>query len=415
MTGFLVVAAVLTALALAWVLPPLLRRGPRAGGVERDASNLALLRDQLAELDSDLKSGTLSAEQHARARSELERRVLEETASERPAADSGGRKGRWAAVALGVLIPVSAILLYLQVGSPDALLPERAAPGHPGITMEQVEGMVARLEERLRKEPGDAQGWVLLARSNLVMRRFPEAAKAYARAAALVTDNADLYADYADALAMAQGQQLQGEPERLIALALKLDPDHVKALALAGTVAFEKKDYPGAIAYWERILKVASADAEIVAAIRDSIAEARSLAGGAPLAKTTPPPPPDRKAASAPARAEVSGTVRLAPELAGRAAPTDTVFIFARPVSGPRVPLAVLRKQVRDLPAVFRLDDSMAMAPTSKLSDHAQVIIGARISKSGGPAAQPGDLEGLTAPVKLGASGVAVVISSEVR
>ena len=118
---------------------------------------------------------------------------------------------------------------------------------------------------------------------------------------------------------------------------------------------------------------------------------------------------------AAPAMAEVSGTVRLAPALASKAAPTDTVFIFARPASGPRIPLAVLRKQVRDLPAAFRLDDSMAMAPTSKLSDHPQVVVGARISKSGQPAAQPGDLEGLTAPVKLGASGIAVVISSEVR
>lgn len=411
MTAFLVVAAVLTALALAWVLPPLLRRRPRDGGVERDASNLALLRDQLSELDADMKSGTLSPEQYSRARDELERRVLEETASEHPGADSGGRKGRWAAVALGVLIPASAVLLYLQIGSPGALSPQRTMPGHPEITMDQIEGMVARLEERLKQEPGDAQGWVLLARSNLVLGRFPDAARAYARAVALVTDNADLYADYADALAMTQGQRLQGEPERLIAQALKLDPDHVKALALAGTVAFEKNDYNGAIAHWERILKVAPADSGIVDSIRDSIAEARSRAGGTAQAAA----PPDRKAAPATTQAEVSGTVRLAPELASRAAPTDTVFIFARPVSGPRVPLAVLRKQVRDLPAAFRLDDSMAMAPTAKLSDHAQVVVGARISKSGAPAAQPGDLEGLTVPVRLGASGIAVVINSEVR
>ena len=415
MTGFLAAAAALTALALAWVLPPLLRLRPRAGGVERDASNLALLRDQLVELDADLARGLLSAEQYSKARSELERRVLEETATELPAADTGGHKGRWTAAALAVLVPVSAVLLYLQIGSPDALSPERAATGHPEITMEQVEGMVARLEERLQKQPDDAQGWVLLARSNLVMRRFPEAAKAYARAVTLVTDNADLYADYADALAMAQGQRLQGEPERLIALALKLDPNHVKALALAGTVAFEKKDYKGAIDYWERILKVTPPESEFAGPIRDSIAEARLRAGGASPPAAASTARPAGKPATVPAQAEVSGTVRLAPELAARAAPTDVVFIFARPVQGPRIPLAVLRKQVRDLPAAFRLDDSMAMAPTSKLSDHAQFIVGARISKSGQPGAQPGDLEGLSAPVKLGASGVAVVIDSEVR
>jgi len=412
-TGFLVAAVVMTALALAWVLPPLLRRRPR-DGVERGASNLALLRDQLAELDVDMKSGTLSSEQYSKARGELERRVLEETAAEHPGAVSGGRTGRWAAAALAVLIPVSAGLLYLQIGSPGALSPQQALPGHPEVTMDQIEGMVARLEARLEQNPGDAQGWVLLARSNLVLQRFPQAAKAYARAVGLVTDNADLYADYADALAMTQGQSLRGEPERLIAQALKLDPDHVKALALAGTVAFEKNDFNGAIAHWERILKVAPAESGIADSIRDSIAEARSRAGGG-VAQAAPDSKAAAAPAAAPAMAEVSGTVRLAPALASKAAPTDTVFIFARPASGPRIPLAVLRKQVRDLPAAFRLDDSMAMAPTSKLSDHPQVVVGARISKSGQPAAQPGDLEGLTAPVKLGASGIAVVISSEVR
>jgi cytochrome c-type biogenesis protein CcmH len=415
-TGFVTVAVLLIALALAWVLPPLLRARRGAGGVEREASNLELLRDQLAELDADLKSGTLSSGHYAKARAELERRVLDETVAEQAAAGGGAGRGHLAAVSLAVVIPLSAVLMYLAIGSPDALQPQRAAAeGHSGLTKEQFEDMVGRLEQRLQKEPGNAEGWVLLARSNLMLQRFPEAAKAYARAAALVTDNADLYADYADALAMAQGQQLQGEPERLIALALKLDPQHIKALALAGTVAFEKKDYAGAIAYWERILKVPSADPEMVQAITGSIAEARSLAGGAPLAKATPPAPPAGKPAATPPSAEVSGTVRLAPELAGKAAPTDTVFIFARPVSGPRMPLAVLRKQVRDLPVTFRLDDSMAMSPASKLSDHGQVVIGARVSKGGGPGAQPGDLEGLSAPVGLGSSGIAVVINSEVR
>ena len=159
---------------------------------------------------------------------------------------------------------------------------------------------------------------------------------------------------------------------------------------------------------------------EFATSIRESIADARAaLGGGAPKppAAAEPaaaPPALAREPAGVPAGSSVSGTVRIAPALAAKAAPTDTVFIFARPVSGPRMPLAVLRKQVRDLPVEFRLDDSMAMAG-AKLSDQAQVVVGARVSKGGGPVAQPGDLEGLSAPVKVGERGIAIVISSEVR
>jgi cytochrome c-type biogenesis protein CcmH len=414
--SFVLAAVVLTALALGWVLPPLLRRRRPDVKLERAESNVALLREQLAELDADLANGTLSAEKYSQAHGELERRVLEESESDPSPGEVSGVKGRRAAFALAVLIPVAAALLYLWIGSPDALSPQDAVPGHPELTMEQIEGLVARLEARLREQPEDAEGWALLARSNLVLQRFPEAVKAYARATALVKDNASLYADYADAVAMTQGRRLQGEPERLVAQALKIDPDHVKALALAGTVAFEKKDFSGAIAYWERILKVAPPDSGIVASVRDSIAEARALGGGAAKPSVDAAKPSvTREPAAAPAAANVSGTVRLAPELAGKAAPTDVVFIFARAVSGPRMPLAVLRKQVRDLPVEFRLDDSMAMASTAKLSDQEKVVIGARISKGGGPVGQPGDLEGFSAPVKVGGGGVAVVIDSEVR
>jgi cytochrome c-type biogenesis protein CcmH len=144
----------------------------------------------------------------------------------------------------------------------------------------------------------------------------------------------------------------------------------------------------------------------MAASVRDSIADAEKLAGGKAAA-------PAAKAATAPAG--ISGTVRLAPGFAAKATPEDTVFIFARAAEGPRVPLAVMRKQVRDLPATFTLDDSMAMTPAAKLSDHAQVVVGARVSSTGNPAAQPGDLEGYSAPLAPGASGVQITINSEIR
>ncbi len=259
--------------------------------------------------------------------------------------------------------------------------------------------MVERLAARLRENPEDVEGWKLLGRSNAVLGRYPEAADAYAKAAARAPRDAQLLADLADVLAMSRGQTLQGEPEKLVLRALELEPGNLKALALAGTAAFERKDFSAAAAYWERMLPHVAPDSEDARTIQQNIAEARSLVR-------------DKPAASA---AGVQGTVTLSEKLKDRAAPEDTVFVFARAADGPPMPLAVARARVRELPYRFRLDDSMAMTPAMKISSFSKVIVTARISKSGSATAQPGDLQGASAPVANDAKAVAVVIDSLVR
>jgi len=406
-TAFLVVAAAMLAVAVAWVLVPLLARRERTSP-DPEVANLALLRDQLAELAGDLARGTLTQERYEQAKRELERRVLDEVKPSEPAGTAAPpAASAWTAAILGAAIPVAAVALYVTVGTPGALLAQ--APGASGpqheVTPEQLEAMVAKLAAHVEKNPGDAQGWTLLARSYYVMRRYPEAVRAYERAAALVQRDADLLADYADALAVTQGRSLQGKPLELVQRALEIDPEHWKALALAGTAAFERKDYGRAIAYWERLKRVVPGDTEIGRSVDASIAEARELAGAKPAAAGGP------KAAAA-ASTKIAGQVSLAPALAAKAAPTDTVFIFARAATGPPMPLAVLRKQVKDLPLEFTLDDSMAMAPNLKLSGFSEVVVGARISRSGNATPQSGDLQGLSSPVKVGATGLAIVIDT---
>jgi cytochrome c-type biogenesis protein CcmH len=413
-TAFLAVAAAMLAVAVAWVLVPLLR-SRRGTSPDEGATNLAVLRDQLAELDADLARGTLTAERHEQAKLELERRVLDEVERVAPAAgDTPPASSAWAAAILGAAIPVAAIALYLAVGAPALLLtqPPGAAGGQHDVSADQLTAMVAKLAAHVEKNPDDAKGWSLLARSYYVMGRYPEAVRAYERAAALTPRDPDLLADYADALGMTHGRSLQGKPLELVERALAIDPEHWKALALAGTAAFERKDYRGAIAYWERLKRVVPADSQIGQSVEASIAEARELGGAAAVAAAKAP-----KAVAAPqaaAGAKVAGRVTLAPGLAAKAAPTDTVFVFARAVGGPPMPLAVLRKQVKDLPIEFALDDSMAMAPNLKLSGFAEVIVGARISRSGTATPQSGDLQGLSKPIKVGATGVAVVIDTAV-
>jgi cytochrome c-type biogenesis protein CcmH len=415
---FVLVAALMVAAACAWVLVPLLR-GDRRADVDRQASNLAILRDQLRELDSERARGIVTDGQYEQSRSELERRVLEE--AQPPPAEAGPapRAGAWAAALLAAMLPIGAVVLYVGLGHPEAVL--RVAQSESGaqreVTPQDVEAMVGRLAQRLEQDPGNAEGWMMLGRSYYVMNRFPEAARAYERAVALMPDNADVLADYADTLAVGQNRSLAGKPLELVERALKVDPTHWKALALAGTAAFDRQDYAGAIAYWQRMKKTVPADSEIARSIDASIAEARSQggigeAGQAPAGAAQGVPKDAPPAAAAASGANVAGTVSLAPALAAKAAPDDTVFIFARAAQGPRMPLAVLRRQVRDLPAAFALVDTMAMTEAAKLSGFAEVVVGARVSKSGSATPQSGDLEGISVPVKVGTSGIAVVIDS---
>ena len=421
MKGFIAITAVMTAIAVLWVVVPLLRRREPGDGIETGGSNLAILRSQLAELDADVGSGVLSAEQHASARAELERRVLEEGGSEGASVGGAQSGGTAAAIVLALLIPLAALGMYLWVGEPDGMRPEAAAAEHQA-TPKEVDEMVSRLAARLEKNPDDPRGWMMLARSYYVMKRMPEAVAAFEKAAQAVKDDADFYADYADALAMSQGRKLDGRPLQLIQLALKIDPGHPKALAMAGSEAFFRKDYPGALAYWEKLLQLLPPDSEMGKSIASGIAEARELGGikgpvaakAAPKAEAKPAKGAEAKPAAGGASASVSGRVTLAPAIAAKASPGDTLFILARAVNGPRIPLAVLRKQVSDLPFEFTLDDALAMSPELKLSGFPEVIVAARISKSGNAIAQSGDLQGTSAPVKVGAKGLSITIDSVV-
>jgi cytochrome c-type biogenesis protein CcmH len=415
MTVFIVAAALLVAGALLFILPPLLRR-KGTGTVARNSVNAAVYRDQLRELDADLAAGTFTTEGYEQARRELETRVLQDvTTEEMPEAPRA--RARATAIAAGVAVPVFATALYLLVGMPQALSPETLVAGDNAhaIDEQQLMAMVEKLAARMKENPDNPDGWVMLARSYSVIGRFEDAANAYKEAVARIPDNAQLLADYADALAMAQGRSLQGDPEKLVARALKIDPDNVKARALAGTIAFDRKNYADAVMHWEHILKTAPPDSKIRSAIQSSIAEAQSL-GGMPVTQAAEPPSAEPAPSTAAAgNATVTGVVKLAPELAAKVAPDDILFIYAQAAEGPRAPLAIVRKPARELPAKFTLDDTMAMNPALKLSSFQRVVINARVSKTGNAMPQPGDLQGASNVIASNASGVTVVIDSEVR
>ncbi len=417
--AFWIVVSVLIVGALLILLPPLLRRGAPVTHVSRGATNVAVYRDQLRELDEDLAAGVVSRENFEEGKREIERRLLEDVNGSTGETAASDGKGRNAAVVIGAALPIIAFALYLTVGNFQAMLPGNTAAGGQkahGVTEDQVRELVARLAARMQQNPENVEGWIMLARSYTALGQFEQSARAYANAVARAGSDAQLLADYADALAMAQGRRLQGEPEKLVQRALAIDPQNVKALALAGSAAFERRDFANAVDYWERILKIAPEGSEFAQSVRSSIAEAKELAkkpgASAPLARAASVPAGDKPPVAAGA---VSGVVQLAPPLASRVVPTDTLFVFARAVEGTRMPIAIIRAQAKDLPLKFTLDDRAAMASGIALSSQKRVIVGARISRSGSAIPQSGDLEGVSSPINVGTSGIAVVINAETK
>ena len=412
MTIFWIVASLFLIGALLMLLPPLWK--PRQGSAPATASglNLAVYRDQLRESERDLAAGLIAPDQVGAARDDIRQRWLEDAAV--PVAVAAARPAaRRAVIVLALLIPVGSVLTYLGLGDPRGVEPLAAravtAPGaaRHSVTPEQIEAMVVSLAERLKAQPGDAEGWMMLGRSYTALGRHRDAVSALRRANELAPGNASLLADFADVLGMAQGRRLAGEPARLVQQALDADPRHGKALSLAGSVAFEARDYVAARGYWERLIVVVPPGSDIARSVQANIAEARQLESAAPAAAAAAPAVVSAAPGSA---SSVGGEVSVGPELAARIAPGDTLFIFARAAQGPRVPLAIIRRPVGAWPSAFVLDDSMAMAANLKLSGFDKVVVGARISKSGNATPQPGDITGQSDVIAPGTRGLRITI-----
>lgn len=407
---FWIVAALFLLGALLLTVPPLWRGMP-AIDVGHRAANVAAHRDQLREAERDLADDLIARERFDQTRAEIERRVLEDTRAGESVAIT--RPARRSAMALALLIPLGSVLTYLALGRPDAAMPRLSrtsaetataagAAGRHALTQEQLQERVAALAGRLKIEPKNADGWLTLGRSYTALGRYRDAAIALRRANELAPGNASLIADLADIVGMAQNRRLAGEPARLVQQALDIDSRHPKALALAGSVSFEAKDYTAARGYWERLAGVLPPDAPMLRSLRVNIAQATSLENGG---KSAAAPAPTAPAAATP----LTGTVEISPALASRVAAGDTLFVFARAAEGPRMPLAIVRGSPH-LPFDFKLDDSMAMSPQLKLSAFSQVVVGARVSRSGSATPQPGDLIGQTGAVAPGTSNLRVLI-----
>lgn len=442
--------------ALAFVLVPLLRarNSPETlavGGLSDAGSNVAVFRSQKREIEEDFARGVLSAGERDAALVELSQRLVDEVPGE---SGAGGQLAQrhsrpWLLMGvLGALIPAAAFMIYAALGTPQALRDggvaamaskapdgqrgnaQGGAPGaEPQMSDKQILAMVDTLAQKMQQTPGDPKGWVLLARSQNALGRYPEAVAAFERATQLLPNDSQLLADYADAMVLNQQGRFEGKPLALIKQALKLDPNNMKGLALAGTAELRLGNREASLKHWGKLKTLVAKDSDdsrqvdaIIAEIQSGkspvapVAGSENVASAKPAAIDAPPVAPAKANISPPSNpaATVSGQVLLAPEIAAKLAATDTLFVFARAKEGPRMPLAVMRvpvPKVGEFPKAFELTDAMAMAPGLNLSSFPEVVIEARISKSGNAQLQPGDLSGLSEAVKPGARGIKINIS----
>jgi cytochrome c-type biogenesis protein CcmH len=377
----LVSALMLTAFLI--ILPPLWRKRDVPKD-DQDQLNITIAAQRLAELKAQLQAGALSQSQYDDQFAELEAALNDDLDLAHPVKTKVSQ-GRWVVFVLILALPLGALSLYGVLGNYRALTVSATATTPE---MAQINDMVAGLAARLKKQPEDAQGWLMLGRSYRYLDQHAEAAAALAQAYHLLGEQPEVMLSYADSMAMANGGILAGKPAELVFKVLAMEPDNVTGLWLGGLAKAEQGDLATAINWWRKLETLLPAGSESQQEVQALIAKVTNKQ----TERATKAGPSDKLAAMA-------VQVTLAPDLQQSVNPSDTVFVYAQALSGPQMPVAIVRKQVADLPLTLSLTDNMAMMPAMKLSNFAQVKLVARISKSGNAVQQTGDLIGIIEPV----------------
>jgi len=405
---------------LMWVL---LRQRPVVTHASQAKANAKVYRDQIVDLDSEHESGHISDAEWQQSRDELSMRLLEDTSAQDDPVAKQEKPALWTAVLVAVALPLAAMGMYMWVGEPDALNPMAVQSSEKGDPAQLLQ-MAESLAQKLNDKPDNLQGWVMLGRTYRTLEKFDASVQAYDRALKLSADD-DLKLERVEVLAMKSQGNFEGEPWNVIRDILQRDPQNYGALLMAGSASYSHEKYADALKYWQQARKPLAADNPDVPGLDEAIASVQQKLGmpaqvaKGPSAQINATQP----AASAPSAntsgaasngLTVSGQVSIAEALKGKVKPSDVVFIYATPANGERMPLAIFKTTVAQLPLAFTLDDSTAMTPERKLSGAGEVLVKVRVSKSGNAMPQSGDLAGTLGPVKVGAKGLKLEIKDQI-
>ncbi|MGD9941852.1 MAG: c-type cytochrome biogenesis protein CcmI [Burkholderiaceae bacterium] len=434
---FWVSLAIITVAATACVIWPLLfaRASSAESAAGEDERRLAVFRDRKREIDADRQAGRLSADEADRALADLTRQLSEEMPAEalaragasastaasdaapdrvsdaaaatRPApamaAAAPARRRAWAtALLVAIAVPLAALVVYGRLGAPELTDPQALA-ARPAADAAQIDALAAEIERRVQTHPDEGEAWAMLAEARKLQRRFDESAQAFAEARKRLPPNARLLADYAETLALAAGGDFGGRPVEMLEEALRIDPDEPKAVALMGAAQYRLGNLERAQGYLQRLhagLTPGSPEAQQIGEVLARVSAELAQRGAPPAAAAGEPASNTR----------IRGTIRIADALAARVPAGATLFIVAREVDGPRIPVAVARIGGAALPYSFTLDDSQAMDPSRRLSQAGPLTIEARLSAQADATRRAGDLIGQAAPVRPGDGEVTIVI-----
>ena len=382
MITFTLLATLVLAVVLAILIRPL-RRSRGSISYARQAQNIHYARERLAELEQQLKNAAISATDYEALKLEIESTLASDIdlsqADENTSPAPAGERNTPVIWSLVLILPVLAGAMYYVLGTPGALT---ATTGQQIADHMEVEAMISAVEQRLQERPDDAQGWQILARTYYTLGRYQMAANAYLQLLNLTGENADTYAQIADASALAAGGIVTGDPARYVQRALELNPNQPQALWLAGLNAVQLGLPEQARGYWSRLLPMLADAPQQQAELRELIEQTVSIESDVATAET-----------GNTAGVTLAINVALDETLRSEVSDNDVVFVIARAEQGPPAPLAVRRLTVQELPAEVSLSDADAMLPQLTLSRFEQVIISARVAKSGNPVAQAGDLQ----------------------
>ena len=417
---FWLLSSLMVLAALALVVPSLLRGRAARHAAPGDA-NVALYRERLEELERERERGEVDSDRYAALREDLERGLLSDAGGREAERAADGSPAPGMAVAVAVAVPAASLALYLWLGSPHGV-ESRAPPRDTAATTDgvpSVEAMVASLADRLANDPDDAEGWLLLARSQVILERYDAALAGFRRAHALLGDEPTLLADWAEAEAAVDGNRFTAAALGRLERALELDPDHEKALWLGGFAAAQDGRVDIAVARWERLLANQPPDSREASIVSELLARIRGMDSGA----TTDDDDGETDSAAPATAASDTGTaggarivveVSLSPDLAAGTGDGEPVFVFARAPGGVGPPLAVARTVTGALPAVIVLDESSAMVPSRSLAGVERVTVTARVARSGTATRTAGDLEGTFGPVDVADSAPVKIVISQV-
>ena len=391
--------ALCVAVVFLWVL---LRERKPVTQASQAKANAKVYRDQILDLDREHDSGHISDEEWQQSRDELSLRLLEDTSAVDDPAAKTEKPAIWTAVVLAVALPLGSMGMYMWVGQPEALNP-LALKTPDQVDPKDLTKMAQTLAEKLQDKPDNLQGWVMLGRTYRTLENFDAALRAYDSALKL-SDDDDLKLERIEVIAMQRQGQFEGEPWNVIREVLQRDPQHFGALLTAGSASYAEGKFADALKYWEQARKPLDANNPDLQGLESAIATVRERLGM----------PPAKAAPAAASGLNVTGQVNLSASLKSKASPNDVVFIYATPANGDRMPLAIFKTTVSQLPFNFTLDDSTAMAPDRKLSAAGEVMVKVRVTKSGNAMPQSGDLSGSLGPVKVGAKGLKLEIKDQI-